>query len=349
MTSTAGLEVESVEFAAGGRTIVADVALTVRPGETLAVLGPSGCGKTTLLRLIAGLEPLAGGSVHFNGADMAGVPAHRRNFGMVFQDFALVPHMSVERNVAFGLARSKLSRAGVRERVSELLEMAGLAGFEARTTEALSGGERQRVALARALAPQPRLLMFDEPLGSLDRGLRERLLVELRAILERVAIPAIYVTHDQFEAFAIADRMAIMRDGRIVRSGQPREVYERPGTEFVARFLGFGNIIDATLDSRGVATTAGGCWGGLAGEPGPALLLLRGEGATVAQGMGEQVVSGIVSGKLFQGARQRVELAAPVGALEFEFDSTQLLPPAGAEIFVHVPAVQVLEREPSPG
>ncbi len=349
MTSPAGLEVKSVEFAAAGREIVAGVSLTVPPGETLAVLGPSGCGKTTLLRLIAGLEPLAAGSVHFNGADMAGVPAHRRNFGMVFQDFALFPHMSVERNVAFGLGRSKLSRAAVRERVSELLEMAGLAGFEARTTEALSGGERQRVALARALAPEPRLLMFDEPLGSLDRGLRERLLVELRAILERVAIPAIYVTHDQFEAFAIADRMAIMRDGRIVRAGQPREVYERPGTEFVARFLGFSNIIDATFDGRGVATTAGGCWGGLAGEPGPARLLLRGEGATVAQGMGEQVVAGIVSGKLFQGARQRVELETPVGALEFEFDSTLTLPPAGAEIFIHVPAVQVLEREPLGG
>ncbi|MGH2633385.1 MAG: ABC transporter ATP-binding protein, partial [Tepidiformaceae bacterium] len=229
---TDGLVVEDVSFAAGGKEIVSRVSLGVAQGQTLAILGPSGCGKTTLLRLIAGLERPAGGSVRMDGVDLSAVPAHRRKFGMVFQDFALFPHMNVERNVAFGLRKSALPKAAAHARVAELLEIVGLAGFGQRTTEALSGGERQRVALARALAPDPRLLLFDEPLGSLDRGLRERLLVELRAILDRLTIPAIYVTHDQFEAFAVADRMAIMRAGRIVAEGTPRALYEKPGTEF---------------------------------------------------------------------------------------------------------------------
>lgn len=341
-----GLEVERVFFAAGGNAIVRGVSLHVPHGETLAVLGPSGCGKTTLLRLIAGLERPDHGTVSMGGVDLAGVPAHRRNFGMVFQDFALFPHMNVQRNIAFGLRKSLLSKADTLQRVAELLSMVGLEGFERRTTEALSGGERQRVALARALAPDPRLLLFDEPLGSLDRGLRERLLVELRAILDRLTIPAIYVTHDQFEAFAVADRMAIMRAGRIVGEGTPQALYAAPGTEFVARFLGFSNVVDAQLDARGVATTRIGRWSGVDGPAGAIRLLLRNEGATIAGGPGESIVSGNVASRLFQGGRQRLELEANGEKLEFEFETSTLLPAAGEVAHVRVASVQVLVPEP---
>ena len=344
----AGLEVDGVSFAAAGHDIVASVSLNVAQGQTLAVLGPSGCGKTTLLRLIAGLERPSAGSVRLDGVDLAGLPAHRRKFGMVFQDFALFPHMNVARNVAFGLRKSSLPKSAAQARVAELLEMVGLSGFENRTTEALSGGERQRVALARALAPDPRLLLFDEPLGSLDRGLRERLLVELRAILDRLTIPAIYVTHDQFEAFAVADRMAIMRAGRIVTEGTPQELYANPTTEFVARFLGFSNIVDGQRDGAGIISTPVGTWAAPEADAGPVRLLLRGEDAAVVDTAGDGIVTGQVVSRLFQGGRQRVEVDAHGEKLEFEFAAGVPVPSPGAAIHIRVATVQALSSEPPP-
>ena len=318
MGDSIGLRVEGVSFVAAGRAIVNDVSLTVAPGETLAVVGPSGCGKTTLLRLVAGLERPAAGRVSFDGEDLAGVPVHRRRFGMMFQDFALFPHLDVEKNVAFGL-RGGISGPAKARRVGELLDLVGLAGFGKRTVHTLSGGERQRVALARAIAPEPRLLLLDEPLGSLDRGLRERLLVELKTILGRLQIPTLYVTHDQFEAFAVGTQMAVMRDGKIVRHGTPREIFEHPQTEFVARFLGLDNIVPGERSPDGVVTTSAGPRFVAPGKPGPVRVLLRSEDVAVVDATTQNALHATLTGRLFQGAELRVQLATAAGPLEFAF------------------------------
>jgi thiamine transport system ATP-binding protein len=336
------LAVEGVSLAVGGREIVDAVSVTAAAGETLAILGPSGCGKTTLLRIIAGLQAPDSGRVLFDGEDVTRVPTYRRRFGMMFQDFALFPHLTVEKNVAFGLRGTRFSKSERGARVTELLASVGLDGYESRTTEALSGGERQRVALARSLAPEPRLLMLDEPLGSLDRGLRERLVVELRGVLQRLAIPAIYVTHDQFEAFAVADRLAIMRDGRIVRVGMPEAIYAEPQTEFVARFLGFENVVGATVNADGLVSSPVGHWRVAGGRPGPAVLLLRPEGVELAEGDGEGVVTGVISARLFQGASQRVSIEVAGQRLHFDLPAEIDIAATGSRLALRVPRVQLL-------
>ncbi len=341
MAFEAGLRVDGVSFVAAGRAIVDDVSLAVAPGETLAVVGPSGCGKTTLLRLIAGLEQPSAGSVVCDSEDLARVPVHKRRFGMMFQDFALFPHLDVEGNVSFGL-RGGYSKDAKGRRVAELLELVGLAGFGKRTIEALSGGERQRVALARAIAPEPRLLMLDEPLGSLDRGLRERLLVELKAILGRLQIPTIYVTHDQFEAFAIGTAMVVMRSGRIVRSGTPQAIFERPETTFVARFLGLDNIVPGARSADGIVTTAVGPRFASEGVPGPVQVLLRHEGVAVVPETMESALNARLVSRLFQGAEVRLQLATAAGPLEFALPSETTLPAAGERIALAVTHMQVL-------
>lgn len=237
------LTVKGLTVRFGDVTAVDGVDLVVEAGEVVCVLGPSGCGKTTLLRAVAGLEDPAGGSILWDGQDVTAVAVHRRGFGLMFQDYALFPHKSVAGNVAFGLRMRSVPPASIDQRVEAVLEQVGLAGFGARSVGDLSGGEQQRVALARAIAPEPRLLMFDEPLGSLDRSLRERLVLELSELLNRLNITALYVTHDQEEAFALADRVMLMRDGRLEQLGTPYEIWSRPRTEFAARFLGFNNIV----------------------------------------------------------------------------------------------------------
>lgn len=229
--------------------LLQDVSLTVNAGEIVCLLGPSGSGKTTLLRIIAGLESAERGDVFFAGQDMRNVPVHQRNFGMMFQDLALFPHKNVFENVAFALRMQHIAPTEIRARVQETLDLVGLRGFEQRDVNHLSGGEQQRVALARALAPRPRLLMFDEPLGALDRILREQLVADLRAILKRIGMTALYVTHDQDEAFAIADRIAIIHAGQIVQIGSPAEIYQTPANAFVARFLGMTNLFPARRPS----------------------------------------------------------------------------------------------------
>ncbi len=223
--------------------VLRGVDLRVRRGEIVSLLGPSGCGKTTLLRIIAGLEEAENGRLLVEGEDITAVPIHKRDFGLMFQEYALFPHMDVAHNIMFGLKMRGVPPAQRQKRMYEVLELVGLAGFESRDVAALSGGERQRVALARSLAPNPRLLMLDEPLGSLDAGLRRRLAVDLRRIIKKIGLTSVHVTHDQQEAFAVADRVAIMNEGRIEQYDTPMEIYSRPRTEFVARFLGFTNII----------------------------------------------------------------------------------------------------------
>jgi spermidine/putrescine transport system ATP-binding protein len=241
------LEVQHIFKTYEGRLLLKDISFEVNSGETVCLLGASGSGKSTLLRIIAGLEEADAGFISFNGIDLTSTPPHLRDFGLVFQDYALFPHLNVSENVAFGLKMRRLPQGEIAESVARSLETVNLSEFENRQVTDLSGGEQQRVALARALAIRPRLLMFDEPLGALDRTLREDLLNELRSILHHTNIPAIYVTHDQEEAFAIGDRVLILRNGEIVRAGTPADVWANPGSAFVARFLGLGNVMEGKV------------------------------------------------------------------------------------------------------
>jgi len=252
------LEVCNIFKSYEGRPLLNDISFQVGVGETVCLLGASGSGKSTLLRIIAGLESADSGQVSFNGHDLANTPPHLRDFGLVFQDYALFPHLNVYENVAFGLKMRRMNQDEIAKRVANALEMVNLTGFEKRQVIDLSGGEQQRVALARALAPRPRLLMFDEPLGALDRTLREDLLNELRLILHQTQIPAIYVTHDQEEAFSIADRLLILHNGIIIREGAPTDIWENPESAFVARFLGLGNVIEGKyIDDSKIETDFG--------------------------------------------------------------------------------------------
>jgi ABC-type Fe3+/spermidine/putrescine transport system ATPase subunit len=252
------LEVNSLFKSYEGVLLLRGISFSVAMGETVCLLGASGSGKSTLLRIIAGLETAEQGQICWEGVNLASVPAHRRGFGLVFQDYALFPHMNVVENVAFGLRMQGLSSAETERRVSSVLEKVNLAGFKHRRVTDLSGGEQQRVALARALAPNPHLLMFDEPLGALDRSLREQLMEELREILHTSGVPAIYVTHDQDEAFKLADRILLLHDGEIVRQGSPAEIWAEPGSAWAARFLDVGNILEGTVRADSSVETAAG-------------------------------------------------------------------------------------------
>ena len=245
------LEVSGLSKAFEGVRAVDRVSFSADRGELLGLLGPSGCGKTTLLRLLAGLEEPDAGTVRFDERSINGQAPEQRGFGLMFQDLALFPHMDVFGNVSFGLRMQRLPRSQIQARVHELLDLVEMAGYANRKVHELSGGERQRVALARSLAPAPRLLMLDEPLGSLDRALRDSLQGQVRRILKEVSVTSIYVTHDRDEAFAMADRLIFMNRGRIVQTGTPEEVVAEPADGFVARTLGFKNVLRGVVLSDG--------------------------------------------------------------------------------------------------
>ncbi|HEY9121827.1 MAG TPA: ABC transporter ATP-binding protein [Brevefilum sp.] len=244
------LTVENIEKSYEGKPLLNKVSFVVEQDETICLLGSSGSGKSTLLRIIAGLEEPEGGRVLWKGQDLAGTPAHQRRFGLMFQDYALFPHRNVAENIAFGLRMQNRPKEEIQKSVMNALETINMQGFADRKVTELSGGEQQRVALARALAPQPRLLMLDEPLGALDRTLREQLSTELRRILRDTKVPAIYVTHDQEEAFAIADRLLLLHDGVILQSGAPHEIYHHPKNVWVAKFFGLGNLVEGRVIER---------------------------------------------------------------------------------------------------
>ena len=337
------LEVVSVSKSFAGNRVLHDVSFRAMEGEIVCLLGPSGCGKTTLLRIVAGLESADTGQVIFAGQPLAEVPVHRRGFGLMFQDFALFPHKDVAANVAFGLRMQGLPQSEVDARVAEMLALVGLGGFERRQVHELSGGEQQRVALARSLAPGPRLLMLDEPLGSLDRALREELMNELRGILKGVGVTAIYVTHDQQEAFAVADRVIIMHQGWIVQQGTPQAVYHQPTSPWVARFLGLTNLVPGrvvSLDPPMVETPFGPL------EPQRTRDLIVGQEVTVliwpeaarlvdgAAAHEEMIVEGVVRRCSFRGGHCRLVVQPPAGPeLTFEWVSGARQPPQpGASI-----------------
>ena len=250
------LRLERLSVTYDGFTAVQPLDLDVADGEIVCVLGPSGSGKSSLLRAVAGLEPDATGRVWWDGADLSRVPPHRRGFGLMFQDHALFPHRDVHGNVAFGLRMQRLAKPEIDRRALDALALVGMTGFEHRRIAELSGGEQQRVALARALAAAPRLLMLDEPLGALDRALREHLVTELRALFVRLGLTSLFVTHDHDEAFALADRLVVMHEGRVEQVDRPAAVWRRPANAFVARFLGW-NVTRAFTGAE-VAVRANG-------------------------------------------------------------------------------------------
>ena len=324
------LTITNLSKSFGPTPVLHDINLEVAAGEIVCLLGPSGCGKTTLLRIMAGLESADVGTVQLDGQDLAGVPVFQRNFGLMFQEFALFPHKSVGENVTFGLKMAGRPLAQQTLRANEMLALVGLAGYGGRSIFELSGGERQRVALARSLAPSPRLLMLDEPLGSLDRTLREELMNQLRAILKDVGVTAIYVTHDQQEAFAVADRVVVMNQGRIEQIGPPEQVYARPASPFVARFLGLDNLLPARVDPgrpKVVQTPLGpfAWWRGAAA--GDYIVLIRPQSAFLILGAFTPpddgwVLSGTVVSRSFRGNAYRlgVECVGSMGAHRFHFD-----------------------------
>jgi len=248
---TPDVELHTVTKRFGGVVAVDAVDLEVHPGEFLSLLGPSGCGKTTTLRLIAGFERPDEGEVRIGGRDVSRVPPYKRDVNTVFQSYALFPHLTVWDNIAYGLKQRGLNRQERRARATEMLELVRLGGFEARKPRELSGGQQQRVALARALVMHPRVLLLDEPLGALDLKVRKELQIELKRIQDEIGITFVYVTHDQEEALAMSDRVAVMNAGRIEQLGAPREIYDRPATEWIAGFIGDTNFL--RVDGREVA------------------------------------------------------------------------------------------------
>jgi thiamine transport system ATP-binding protein len=332
------LEVDGLSVALGGRDVLHDVSLRVAAATTVALLGPSGCGKTTLLRAVAGLQPSRAGTIRLGGEDLAGVPPHRRDVGLMFQDYALFPHRDVAGNVEFGLRMRRAPASVRRARVGEVLEMVGLAGFERRSVSELSGGERQRVALARSLATEPRVLMLDEPLGSLDRTLRDQLVLDLRELFSTQALTVVYVTHDQSEALALADDVVVIDSGRVVQHAAPSEVWNQPASPFVARFLGFTNLLDVEVVG-GVVVSAFGPIGTTERSDGAATALVRptairldagGSTATVrsaAFGGDHTTVDLVTRGGVSLEARVRDAVPSPGSVVDFAVD------PGGVQLF----------------
>jgi thiamine transport system ATP-binding protein len=318
------LSVSDITVRLGGRDVLHDVSLDVDDREVVAVLGPSGSGKTTLLRVIAGLQAPTAGRVLIDGRDVTDVPTHRRGVGLMFQDHALFPHRDVAGNVGFGLRMAGVDRAETQRRTDEVLELVGLAGFAARTVEGLSGGERQRVALARALAPRPAILLLDEPLGALDRALRDRLLDDLAEVLAHSGSTVVHVTHDQGEAFATGQRIVVMRAGSVAQVGPPHELWLHPVDAQVARIVGPTGVIP--VEMRGGEVHAP--WGRVQGvhlatsRPGPAQLLLRPDDAVVVEpelsdaGMATTPVGalrGRITSRAFRGDQVLLRVAVDLG------------------------------------
>lgn len=246
------VRLDAVTKTYGSTTVLHGVDLELAPGELLCLLGPSGCGKTTALRCIAGLEAVTSGRVLIGGEEVTNVPVNRRDIGMVFQQYSLFPHLSVAKNVDFGLDMRRVSKPERRRRVGEMLEIVGLSHLSERFPHELSGGQQQRVALARALVTRPRALLLDEPLSALDAKVRVRLREQIRAIQTELGMSTVFVTHDQEEALAISDRVAVMEAGRIAQLGTPEELYRRPASPFIADFVGLSNRVDGELAGAGV-------------------------------------------------------------------------------------------------
>lgn len=331
-----GLEIRQLYKSFGPVKALRGISFDVPEGEVVAVLGPSGCGKSTLLGLIAGLEPPDRGEIRWKGVSQAGIPTHQRGFGLMFQDYMLFPHRSVFQNVAFGLEMQHRSHQEIQARVNQMLDFVGLNGYRDRSIHALSGGEQQRVALARALAPGPRLLMLDEPFSSLDRTLREGLVSGLRRVLKHMRQTALYITHDQEEAFGLADRVVVMQSGRVAQTGTPEAIYNQPATDFVARFLGFKNIFPGILQDSLLITPFGQFQFSLESEPPGArdcTFLLRPDMARISRA-GDHQIHGTVLERSFRGGLSHLRVEVGSTNLSFEFQSGLDIPAVGETIYL---------------
>jgi ABC-type Fe3+/spermidine/putrescine transport system ATPase subunit len=356
------LKLKNIEKSFDEQPILMGVSLEVNAGEIVALLGPSGCGKTTLLRIISGLEDADRGDLLFKGEGLSGIPVHERGFGLVFQDYALFPHKNVAGNIEFGLRMLGWDQKQRSDRVRQVLDLVGLRGFEERSIHELSGGEQQRVALARSLAPSPQLLLLDEPMGSLDRALRDRLMRELRTILKDAGgildrpegFTAIFVTHDQEEAFAVADRVIVMNTGLIEQIADPVSLYRNPANTFVASFLGMDNIVKGHLISDTPPTVRTKI-GDLFVAPGSftigdgLTLLIRPEAASLSAT--KEIVENSFTATLmdlsFRGRYQVVtfDLITPAdGAktLKFDFDTDVSLPRPGSDVRLYLNPASII-------
>ena len=311
---------ESVRKTFGAFTAVPDLSLTINPGELVTLLGPSGCGKTTTLRMLAGLEHPTAGRILIGGKDVTMLPANERDVSMVFQSYALFPHMNALDNVAYGLESSGLKKKEARERAEEVMKVVGLGGFGLRLPAELSGGQQQRVAVARALALEPQVLLLDEPLSNLDARLRRRVRTEIRELQQRLGFTAVYVTHDQDEALAVSDRVVIMKDGEIAQAGTPRELYDMPASAFIADFMGEANVVDCDVLSfegdRALVRVAGleHHVPARGGQTGPAKLAVRPNAITLDPAA-EAPLSGIITHSAYLGDHVEYEVKTVAGTL----------------------------------
>ncbi len=343
----AGVEVRGVNLSYGQTHVLKDVNLSIRPGEFFAFLGPSGCGKTTLLRLIAGFNTAQTGEVRIGGEEISGLPPWKRDVGMVFQSYALWPHMSVAKNVAFGLEERKVPKAEIDRRVAAALELVGLAHLAARRPSQLSGGQQQRVAVARTIVIEPKVLLLDEPLSNLDAKMRVQVRRELRDLQQRLGLTTIFVTHDQEEANTICDRIAVMNEGVIQQVGTPMELYETPANLFVAGFLGAANILEGQIRQEGGSLVFRIGEGaeialpeGVAAMPG-AKLMFRPQHCTLTPAGVAGGLAGTVTHREFLGAALRYTVA--VGGCEVLVEA----PFIGGESLFEIDAPVMLAIDPS--
>ncbi len=336
MKTRGAVEFRNVSKKFGQFTAIPDLSLSIEPGELVTLLGPSGCGKTTTLRMLAGLESPTAGQILIGGQDVTRLPADRRDVSMVFQSYALFPHMTVAQNVAYGLESGGMKAPEARERAADALALVGLDGLGARLPAELSGGQQQRVAVARALVLEPQVLLLDEPLSNLDARMRRRVRTEIRELQQRLGFTAVYVTHDQEEALAVSDRIVVMKEGLVAQMGSPRELYEAPASEFIADFIGEANVVEgrvlsvagdeAQVDVGGavIALPARGL-----GE-GPARLAMRSNAARVRSG-GEGV-PGTVASSAYLGDHVEYEIDGALGRIFVVDDESDVPLPVGAPV-----------------